>query len=834
MAELQGLSSSEAAERKRQGKGNNIKLKTSRSYGDIIRSNVLNLINVILFSIGAVMVAIGRVGDAFTSVGLIFLNIIIGIYQEIRAKRQLDQIALLTRPKISVIREGKEVSLDPAELVLGDLIVVRAGDQMVVDGQVVGDGKIEVDESLLTGEADLIPKAEGDEVLSGSFAVTGMAYYEATRVGADSYANKLTANARQYTVNRTPLQREIAFTLRLLMALAIFIGVLMIIATVISEVPFMRQVQMAAVIAGLVPNGLFFMVILAYALGALNIVRRGALVQQSNAIEALSNVTVLCTDKTGTLTANKIIFHDIYPVGTERAQVADVLGTFAHSAKSANKTSEAIAAALTGAKLPTADEVPFSSARKWSAVAFDQPTLRGSYVLGALEMLKPYLTVDEAAQQQLAEWSDNGLRVLVFGHNREVTRLHDTEGEIALPQLTLMGVISFSDELRPALKETLAEFVKNGIQLKVISGDNPQTVAALAKQAGMPGNLQYVSGTDLATMSEGEFRQAAVESSIFGRITPEQKEKLVDALKSAGHYVAMIGDGVNDVLSLKKADMGIAMESGSSATRAVADMILLNDSFQALPPAFTEGQRIVSGMKDILRLFMTRVISQALLIVAIAIIGLGFPLVPKHNSLMVFLTVGIPVIGLAVWARPRPLPRTSILKEIAHFTIPASITIFVFGLLVYLVTFIVVAQATVNVNVDPAFIQGFERYIGINWDISAPDQFALELGQSAAQTALTGFLVLAGLLLLVFVEPPTSWWEGGDELSGDWRPTLAALGMLVAYVAILLIEPARTFFELLPLPFPFYVGIVAVTLVWLVVTRMAWRRRWMERYLELE
>ncbi|MBL8118344.1 MAG: HAD-IC family P-type ATPase, partial [Anaerolineae bacterium] len=746
MAELQGLSSSEAAERKRQGKGNNIKLKTSRSYGDIIRSNVLNLINVILFSIGAVMVAIGRVGDAFTSVGLIFLNIIIGIYQEIRAKRQLDQIALLTRPKISVIRDGKEVSLDPADLVLGDLIVVRAGDQMVVDGQVVGDGKIEVDESLLTGEADLIPKAEGDEVLSGSFAVTGMAYYEATRVGADSYANKLTANARQYTVNRTPLQREIAFTLRLLMALAIFIGVLMIIATVISEVPFMRQVQMAAVIAGLVPNGLFFMVILAYALGALNIVRRGALVQQSNAIEALSNVTVLCTDKTGTLTANKIIFHDIYPVGTERAQVADVLGAFAHSAKSANKTSEAIAAALTGAKLPTADEVPFSSARKWSAVAFDQPTLRGSYVLGALEMLKPYLTVDEAAQQQLAEWSDNGLRVLVFGHNREVTRLHDTEGEIALPQLTLMGVISFSDELRPALKETLAEFVKNGIQLKVISGDNPQTVAALAKQAGMPGNLQYVSGTDLATMSEGEFRQAAVESSIFGRITPEQKEKLVDALKSAGHYVAMIGDGVNDVLSLKKADMGIAMESGSSATRAVADMILLNDSFQALPPAFTEGQRIVSGMKDILRLFMTRVISQALLIVAIAIIGLGFPLVPKHNSLMVFLTVGIPVIGLAVWARPRPLPRTSILKEIAHFTIPASITIFVFGLLVYLVTFIVVAQATVNVNVDPAFIQGFERYIGINWDISAPDQFALELGQSAAQTALNGFLVLAGLL----------------------------------------------------------------------------------------
>ncbi|MBZ0292119.1 MAG: HAD-IC family P-type ATPase, partial [Anaerolineae bacterium] len=268
---ITGLTESEAQARRERGEGNNLTLKTSRSYWDIVKHNVLNLINIILFSIGAVMIAIGRPSEALTSVGVIALNIVVGIYQEIRAKRQLDRIALLTRPKVTIMREGHEKTIDPSELVKGDIVIISPGDQIVVDGVVVGDGQIEVDESLLTGESDLIAKVEGGKVLSGSFCVTGRALYEATHVGAESFANKLTENARKFELASTPLQREINFLLRLLMLLAAFIGFMIFIAAVVSSAPFMRQVQMAAVIAGLVPNGLFFMVILAYALGALSI-----------------------------------------------------------------------------------------------------------------------------------------------------------------------------------------------------------------------------------------------------------------------------------------------------------------------------------------------------------------------------------------------------------------------------------------------------------------------------------------------------------------------------------------------------------------------------------
>ncbi len=834
LSPLRGLTESEAQQRRQRGEGNDIKLETSRSYADILRANVLNIMNIILFAIGAVMIAIGRPGEAFTSVGLIVLNVVIGIYQEIRAKRQLDEIALLTRPKISVMRDEQEKTVDPTELVKGDLIVVRAGDQIVVDGKIVGDGRIDVDESLLTGEADLIPKTGGSEVLSGSFCVTGTAMYEATNVGAESFANKLTANARKFRMVKTPLQSEVNFVLRLIMLIAGFIGFLLLIGSILSSVPFMRQVQTVAVVAGLVPNGLFFMVVLAYAMGAVRIVQRGALVQQTNAVESLSNVTVLCMDKTGTLTANRINYNAVHPHSLSAAELERVLGDFAASASANNKTGEAILNALKGTKRHSLDEVAFSSARKWSALAIDDPQMRGVYVLGALEMLQNHLQLDGEAQQQLQTWSDDGLRVLVFGHNPDVLTLHNAEGQPTLPPLTALGVISFGDELRPQLKETLAGFLNNGITLKVISGDNPQTVAALAKQAGFPGDLKYVSGTELDSMDDGLFSQVAAETTVFGRITPQQKERLVESLRGLGHYVAMIGDGVNDVLSLKKANMGIAMQSGSAATRAVADMILLQDSFGALPPAFTEGQRIVNGMSDILRLFLTRVLYVALLILAVSMIGLGFPFVPKHVSLLVLLTVGIPTFGLAVWARPGVSARRSLISEVLHFVIPAGISVFFFGLLVYVAALYLNVMGMVDLQINPQDIADFQKYTGINYDISAPEQYVLEVSQLVAQTALTVFTLFSGLLLVVYVEPPTEFFVGGDKLSGDRRPTIMAGVMLILYFIIAAFEPLRRFFELIALPLWAYLTIAGVTFIWFFVLRRAWRKRWLQRFLEID
>lgn len=829
--EIRGLSEQEAQRRRARGQGNNIKLRTSRTYWDIVRSNVFNLINVILFTVGAIMILIGRVGDAVTSVGLIALNVVIGLYQEVRAKRQLDHIALLTRPRVVIRRDGVEREVDPAEIVLGDVIILHAGDQIVVDGQVLS-GSAGVDESLLTGEADIISKGPGDQLLSGSFCVTGQLIFEATAVGEDAFANKLTASARQFQTNLTPLQREVNLILRLLMLLATFLGFMILVATIVSAVPFMRQVQMAAVIVGLVPNGLFLMVILAYAMGALRIVQRGALVQQSNAVESLSNVTVLCTDKTGTLTANRIVYKDVYPVSGTVEELKRILGDFASSASASNKTNDALRDGLGGKVRRTLDEVPFSSALKWSALAFDDEAIQGVYVLGAVEMLESQIIdMTDAAREQIATWSDEGMRVLVFAHNTEARTLHDAAGNPALPPLRLLGVICLGDELRPHLKETLSSFAEAGIEVKVISGDNPQTVAALARQAGFAGDLSYVSGVDLAQMTEAEFMNAAIKSTVFGRITPEQKEALVDALRFHGHYVAMIGDGVNDVLSLKKADMGIAMESGSAATRGVADMILLQDSFAALPQAFSEGQRIVNGMRDILRLFMVRVLYGALLIIAVSVTGLGFPFIPKHNALLVGLTVGVPTLMLAIWARPGPLPQRSMLREIAHFVVPAALSITVFGLLVYLGAFITGLFGALETPITPESIAQFESYAGITYGIATNDAYLVEVSSLVAQTVLTTFLTFAGLVLVVFVEPPTRWLAGGDEFSGDWRPTIVALLMLAAYGVIVTVEPLRHFFELLPLPPSVYLVLALITLLWAMVLRLAWRGHWLQRFL---
>lgn len=830
---LQGLSEAEVVIRRNRGQGNNVELQTGRSYADIIRQNVFTFINNILFIIGALLVLLGRFTDAVMSVGLIGLNIVIGVYQEARAKKKLDEIALLTRPKITVIREAKEKTVDPSELVVGDLIVLRAGDQIVVDGTIIGEGMIEVDESLLTGESDLVQKHASSEVNSGSFVVTGTVMYEATRVGADSYAHKIATSARAFKVVKTPLQRDVDFFIRILMAFSAFLGFLLLTSAVLYQLPLVRSVQMAAVTAGLVPNGLFLMIIVAYALGILRIAGGGALVQQTNAVESLSNVDVLCMDKTGTLTANRILYHDAQPVGMDKETLLRLLADFAHSATANNKTGEAVAYALKGTKRPLQEEVAFSSALKWSAMIFapGEHLWRGAYVLGALEMLKPALGDTTALEAQIKVFSDQGLRVVTFAHGPDATTLRDPAGNAVLPaRLVPLGILTFTDELRPGLKETLEGFAKAGIQLKIISGDNPDTVAALAKQAGLPGDLRAISGTELAAMDEDALIRAAEENTVFGRITPQQKEKLVDSLLGRNYYVAMIGDGVNDVLSLKKAKLGIAMQSGSAATRGVADMVLLNDSFQALPPAFLEGQRIISGMYDILRLFLSRAAFVALLILACAVVGAGFPYVPSHVSLLTLLTVGIPTFFLAAWARPNP-PKVALTKAIMMFVIPSAVTVAVFGLLVYLFYFVGTAQGALHFDLRPADTETFQRYMSLGADVPTAAVELFEKAGFVARTALTTFTVLSGLLLLIFVEPPIPFFVGGDNLSPDKRPTILAGVMLVVFMIITTIVPLRRFFELIVLPIEHYLFIGVFVLLWMLVQRWVWRHHLFERFL---
>ncbi len=795
---MQGLSESEVLARRAQGQGNNVKLRTSRSYLQILRQNAFTFINTVLFAIGLVLILMGRAGDAVVTAGLVLLNVIVGVWQEGRAKRKLDQIALLTRPKAAVIREGHERSIDPAEIVLGDVLVIRSGDQVLVDGKVIGPegGRADVDESLLTGESDLVPKRPGDAVLSGSFCVTGSVIYEATRVGASTFACQVVAGARAFRQVKTPLQRDIDFVIRLMVLLATLLGVLLAISYTLQRAPVVEVVQIAAVIVALVPQGLFLMTTVTYAMGAVRMAGSGALVQQANAIESMSHVDVLCLDKTGTLTTNRIKLHAIHPLNATEAELKSLLGDFVASSSSANRTAEAIGAAFTGAARRVAEQVAFSSERKWSAVAFEDDAIRGVYVLGAPEVLEPYL--QPADLGQAVQWTAQGLRVLLFAHQPKIAPLFDAGGQPLLPVgLIALGLLSLSDELRPEAEATLAGFAQAGIQIKIISGDNPDTVAALARQAGVSREAQAVSGLDLAEMDEAQVAQAAQAATIFGRITPQQKERLVSILRGRGHYVAMIGDGVNDVLSLKQAQLGIAMHSGSQATRAVADIVLLDDSFAALPAAFREGQRIVRGMADVMRLFLVRTLYVTLLILFAKVVGLAFPLSPKHNSILALLTVGIPTLGLAAWARPGAPPR-NVLHSLRHFVLPAAFTVSV-------ITFAV--------------------YLGFLLDVRS---------ESVAQTALTIATILCGLVLIPFVEPPTLAWAGGDELSGDWRPTLLALGLFVLLIAVTLLPAIRHFFELAVLSPLDWLLIGSAVVAWAVFLRYAWRINLFERLLGLD
>src|SRR5581483_1349094 len=606
---MRGLSSHEVLQKRAQGLGNPPPPRTGRTYGQILRENVFTFINGVIFILGAALFLVGRPIDALLSVGIISLNVLVSVVQEIRAKRTLDRIALLTRPKATVIRSGARVQVFPEELVVGDILYVAPGDQIVLDGQVV-EGKMQVDESPLTGESDLIAKQKGDAVYSGSFCVTGSAFYIAQKVGSDSLANQITAGARAFRRVLTPLQEQISLVVRIMLLIVIYLEFLIALNALLKSLNLGETIQQSTLIAGLVPNGLFLSISIAYAFGAVRILRFGVLVQQANAIESLSNVNILCLDKTGTLTTNRLQLHGLHPLTVSQEEFARILGDMVANATAHNKTSEAIAEKIRGEPRAVVGEIPFSSARKWSAIAFgaeekgvatevnnSQSSVLsahhfGIFALGAPEILQPYL--GEMGDPEAPQWraiaietrqlADQGLRVLLVTHHPSAA-LQDNGDASELPQgMTPLGLVSLSDELRPEARQALQDFIRAGVNPKIISGDSPETVAALAKQAGLK-NVALVSGIELAKMSAAQFREAAKTANVFGRITPQQKQKLVQTLRAEGYYVAMIGDGVNDVLSLKQANLGIALQSGTQATRAVADLVLMQDSFAALAPA---------------------------------------------------------------------------------------------------------------------------------------------------------------------------------------------------------------------------------------------------------
>jgi cation-transporting P-type ATPase E len=787
-----GLSTAEAAARAGRGLGNDARIATGRTYPEILRDNVLQPVNILLGIICLVLAALGLYGDAAVTIVLVLVNVVVGLVQEVRAKRSLDRLSVLTRPTATVIRDGTELTIDPTGVVLGDLLLIRRGDQLLLDGKVSA-GTFQADESLLTGESDRIPKILGSEVLSGSFCVDGEAHYVATRVGAGTFANQLTAGARAFRADRTPLQRDVAKVLRgmSLLVLVAAVPVLIRMYSQYGSLPAIETARAAAVLVALIPQGLVVMITVTYAMAIVRLAGQKALIQRSNAVESMSRVSVLCLDKTGTLTTPEIEVAEVHPL-TAEAELVTWLGSFVASTSLQNRSSDAIHARYPdGVKLAVAEEVPFSSELRWSAIRVSDGALTGAFVLGAPEVLGPRLASVPGGHGEMdrlvAEKAGQGLRVVLFARRQGATLpLIGLDDQATLPaELEPMGVLVLQEQIRPDARATLARFADAGVTLKLISGDNPVTVAALARQVGLSLDGEAISGLELAEMDDAQLSEAVRTRSVFGRVPPSLKARLVGTLRESGEWVAMVGDGVNDILSLKQAQLGISMQSGSQATRAVADIVLLDDSFSALPEAVLEGQRIIAGMHDSLAVFLTRVLYMALAILGASVVGLAMPVDPKLNTVVALLTVGIPALFLAVWARPqRSAPDA--LRQILRLVAPPAVALVVLGLPLYWWA-------------DPG--AELER----------------------ARTLFTTFAVFCGLALLPLLHPPFGRAQDGSEQDHpDIRPTVLALVMLLLFGLFFIIPPLRDFFELTPLSWSDVLVTAVLASVWVGLVRVLW------------
>jgi cation-transporting ATPase E len=702
---------------------------------------------------------------------------------------------------------------------------VRPGDQIVVDGPLL-DGRVEADESLLTGESDPMVKEPGDDLRSGSLCVAGEGYLEARDVGAASYAGRLTSDARRVTTDRTPLQRRIEFVVRLVMALVVLMSGAILAQAALEGFSVLRVVQMTAVLSGLVPYGLFFLIAVAYTAGAAKIAGQGALVQQTNAVESVSNIDVVCTDKTGTLTTGRLTLKEVEPLGGHDSDTAEAaLGALARSATTPNLTTTALAAAVPGAAWRVRDEVPFASSLRWSGVAAED----GVWVLGASDALAPHLTGPSLGPSVSAR-AALGLRVLVLARAAEPgAGLRDSDGVPALPALEPVAVVALADELRPEVAETIVRFGDEGVALKVLSGDDPRTVAALATQAGLETG-DPVGGGDLDGLDDPALDRLVARTVVFGRVAPEQKERIVSSLRRQGGYVAMIGDGVNDARALKNAHVGVAMRSGSAVTRDVADIVLVDDSFGALLPAQQQGRRIINGIAVSMYVFLARVATQGVVILAVTMLGLGFPYSPTQVGLTL-LTVGVPTLFLTMWAPASP-PDGRLLGNLARYVIPAAIITAGFGTAVYALLYEEVAQGFSSGRTPAQVISEFESYTGLTYGVDT--DFARAAATIAAQTGLSTFACLASFMLILFLAPPTRFFAAWTRPVADRRPTLLVAVLVVAFVAVLFTPVLSDYFGLTGPARPVFTTVLPALVLWFGALSVAYRVRLLDRVLGLD
>lgn len=652
-----GLSAAEVAERVARGAVNRVKDRTSRSVASIVRENVLTLFNAIIVGASVIVLLFGDLRDGIFG-GVMIINAVIGIVSELRAKRTLDSLAIVDAPQASVLRDGTLSVIPARDVVLDDVIELALGDQVSVDGTVLSSAGLEIDESLLTGESRPVKKKEGDQLLAGTSVVAGSGRMVATAVGECVYAQGLSEQARAFTRTVSEIQVSINRVLQ----------VVSVMLLPVVALTFYSQNRIAggsggdwrealvlsvASVIGMIPQGLVLLTSMNFAIGSATLARRGVLVQELPAVEVLARVDCLCLDKTGTLTTGGIRVREVDVVAGDADTVMSALASAASDRT--NATAEAIWAhvgegARSGASERIEWSVPFSSARKWSAWG----TGRESWILGA-----PEFVIDEAVATNAVLLER--VRAIAAGGSRVVALVRADEAVVddELPaRRAVVALVVLEEDLREDAAETLDYFRSQGVHVRVISGDNPTTVGALAAQAGLtapdgsPARLMDARDLPEDLTSEA-FNDAIERHDVFGRVTPEQKRAMVGALQARDHCVAMTGDGVNDALALKDADLGIAMGNGTQATKAVAQIVLVDSKFSVLPGVLSEGRRIIANMERVSSLFLAKTTYAAVLVIVTALVGWRYPFLPRQFSYIDSLTIGIPAFFLALWPNPR-------------------------------------------------------------------------------------------------------------------------------------------------------------------------------------
>jgi cation-transporting ATPase E len=752
-----GLSAAEVAERVARGQVNDVPSAPTRTIGQIVRSNVLTRFNLLLGSLLAVILVVGPLQDALFGL-VIVANTVVGIVQEVRAKRTLDRLEVVNAPRARVVRDGHRAELAVGQVVLDDVLEAAAGDQVVVDGQVLEAAGLEVDESLLTGESETVTRKPGDRLLSGSFVAAGSGRYRATKVGREAYAVQLTEEARRFTLASSELRAGVDQILKYVTWALVPTAVLLF----VSQLRLEHGVRagLSGAVAGtvaMVPEGLVLLTSVAFAVGVVRLGRRQVLVRELPAVETLARVDVICFDKTGTITAGDLAVQELVPEdGAVGEEAAAALGALAAADPNPNATLRAI-----GRAFPPPDgwrpeaAVPFSSARKWSGASFAG---HGAFLLGAPEVLLAGGDGDDRRDllRRAEQIATEGRRVVLLA---EAPAL---DGERPPAGLEPRAMVVIGDQVRGDAADTVAWFAAEGVRVKVVSGDHPRTVGAIAGQVGIAGADQPVDARSLpeAPAALADLLEAR---SVFGRVVPRQKREMVEALEARGHVVAMTGDGVNDVLALKDADLGIAMGGGSAASRAVAELVLMDGRFATLPAVMAEGRRVIANIERVAKVFVTKTVYATLLALAVGLAGLAFPFLPRHLTLISSLTIGIPGFFLALEPNTQR-SRPGFVGRTLAFAAPAGLTAALGTLVAYQVA-----------------------------DVA-------DVPQDEARTTATLALAGLGLVVLALAARP---------LNPLRRLLLAA--MAAAFAVVLLVPFLRVFFALDLPPLP--VALAALALV---------------------